>query len=320
MKTQRRTGIPSTLALTAALIWAGPGCESEDSTLAPYAGGERTLSTITIEDSTLVPRITWLGGYATVLAVNKGSRASLDPTLVWLVSKTADALSYPVKYGTLPSGAQDLTGQYGGSVSSTLAEDTTYTYSVIKAEAWSLISQRPGMPIVVDSTVTGVLTERNDSVFVNPLYMTQTTIRTDLFINVKEVKPFGRLGRLEVFASDTTNRLLVTWTITQSGLTDSLIAAIGLTRGSQYDINSVTWELISEDLTVTPPVYFKNNVIRSPLRMGDEVQGAVQFTVYPANGLDRGTQYYLWIANKDWDGVNRTRSTSNYAFATFIVW
>jgi hypothetical protein len=35
---------------------------------------------------------------------------------------------------------------------------------------------------------------------------------------------------------------------------------------------------------------------------------------------EKGKQYYLWIANKDWDGVNRTRSTSNYAFATFLVW
>ena len=320
MKTHDWTGLLSGLALAATLVWAIPGCDSDDSTLAPYAGGGRAMSSITVEESTLVPRISWLGGYATVLAVNMGTRSVLDPTLVWLVGKTGDALSYPVKYGTLPSGAQDLTGQFGGAVSPTLVEDTTYTYSVIKSEAWSLISQRPGMPIVVDSTVTGVLTERNDSLFVNPLYLTQATIRTDLFINVKEVKPFGRLGRLEVFASDTTNRLLVKWTITQSGVTDSLIAAIGLTKGSQYDINTVTWELISEDLTVTPPVYFKNNVIRSPLRMGDEVPGAVQFTVYPANGLDRGTQYYLWIANKDWDGVNRTRSTSNYAFATFIVW
>lgn len=320
MKTQDWAGFLSGPALGALLLWGGSGCESEDSALAPYTGGERTLSTVTIEDSSLVPRITWLGGYATVLAVNMGARASLDPTLVWLVSKPADALSYPVKYGTLPSGAQDLTGQYGGTVSPTLVEDTTYTYSVIKAEAWAQISQLPNRPILVDSTVTGILTERNDTVLVNPLYLTTLTRRLDLYINVKEVKPFGRLARIEVFQSDTTDRLLVNWTITQAGLTDSLIAATGLTEGSQYDVNTVTWELISEDLSVQPPVYFKNNVIRSPLRMGDEVPGAQQFTVYPAGGLTRGKQYYLWIANKDWDGVNRTRSTSNYAFATFIVW
>jgi hypothetical protein len=275
---------------------------------------------VTVEDSTLVPRITWLGGYATVLAVNKGERASLDASLVWCVGKPTDELAYPVTYGTLPSGAEDLTGRYGGTVSPTLAEDSTYTYSIIKAEAWSQISQRPNRTIVVDSSVSGVLAERNDSLFVHPLYMTQLTGRIDLFINVKDVKPFGRLGRLEVFASDTTNRLLVRWTITQTGLADSLIAAIGLTVGSQYAINAIAWELISEDLTVQPPVYFKNNVIGSPLRMGDEVAGARTFTVYPPEGLERGTQYYLWIANKDWDGVNRTRSTPNYAFATFIVW
>jgi hypothetical protein len=54
--------------------------------------------------------------------------------------------------------------------------------------------------------------------------------------------------------------------------------------------------------------------------MGDEVPGAKTFTPFPPGGLTKGKQYYLWIANKDWDGVNRTRSTSNYAFATFLVW
>jgi len=306
--------------LTGALFWAGPGCDSEDSPLAPYAGGERVLSAVTIEDSTLVPRITWLGGYATVIGVNQGLRASLDPSLVWLVTKPADALSYPVKYGTLPSGAQDLTGSFGGTTTPTLVEDSTYTYWIMKAEAWSQVSQLPNRTIMVDSSVTGVLTERNDTLRVNPLYLTELTERLDLYINVRDIRPFGRLARLTVFQSDTTSRLLVTWTITQTGLTDSLIAAIGLTEGSQYDVNTVTWELISEDLTVQPPVYFKNNVIGSPLRMGDEVPGAVQFTVFPASALKRGTQYYLWIANKDWDGVNRTRSTPNYAFATFFVW
>jgi len=320
MKTHDWAGLLSGLALAAMLFWAIPGCDSDDSTLAPYAGGGRAMSSITVEESTLVPRISWLGGYATVLAVNRGTSALLDPSLVWLVSKTGDALSYPVTYGILPSGAQDLTGTYGGTTTPTLVEDSMYTYWIMKAEAWSQVSQLPNRTIMVDSSVTGVLTERNDTLRVNPLYLTESTERLDLYINVRDVRPFGRLARLSVFQSDTTSRLLVTWTITQPGLTDSLIAAIGLTEGSQYDVNTVTWELISEDLTVQPPVYFKNNVIASPLRMGDEVPGAVQFTVYPASALKRGTQYYLWIANKDWDGVNRTRSTSNYAFATFFVW
>jgi hypothetical protein len=304
----------------AAIAWTVQGCESTDSPLAPYAGGGRTLSAVTVEESTYVPRITWLGGYATVLGVNRGATATLDPSLVWLVSKPADALSYPVQYGTLPSGAQDLTGSFGGTVSPTLFEDSTYTYWIMKAEAWAQVAQMGDHALLVDSTVTGVLREQGDTVLVNPLYLSTVTERLDLYINIRDLRQFGRLGRLEVFQSDTTNRLLVRWTITQTGLTDSLIAAIGCNIGSQYDVGSVSWELISEDLTVQPPVYFKNNVIRSPLRMGDEVPGARTFTAYPPQGLTRGNQYYLWIANKDWDGANRTRSTPNYAFSTFVVW
>lgn len=320
MKTQGWTGLLAGLGLAAGLLCAVAGCDGEDSSLAPYEGAGRELSAVSVEESTLVPRINWLGGYATVLGVNKGKRAVLDASLVWLVSRPADALSYPVKYGTLPSGGQDLTGSYGGTVSPTLVEDTTYTYWVMKAEAWSQVSQKPNRTLLVDSSVTGVLTERNDTVLVNPLYLAEVTERLDLYINVKSVQTRGQLCDLQVYSTDSTSQLWVTYRVKQAGVTDTMIAAIGVVQGGQYSVNAIRWEMISEDLSITPPVYYKNNVISSPIRMGVERAGTKTFTFYPAGGLERGKQYYLWVASKEWDGVNRLRSTPYYAFATFDVW
>jgi hypothetical protein len=78
--------------------------------------------------------------------------------------------------------------------------------------------------------------------------------------------------------------------------------------------------MISEEVQPDTTIYWKNNVIRSPIQMGDHVPGTATFAEYPAGGLQRGKQYYIWIANKDWDQQTRLRSTPNYAFATFQVY
>jgi hypothetical protein len=296
------------------------GCTDSEGPLLPYAGGGRVLSTLTIEAGTFTPQITWLGGYSTVLGVNRGTRAVLDSTLVWLVNQSGNALRFPSRVGSLPAGAANLTTTFGGVPVARLTEDQEYTFWIMKDEAWAQVQQRPHKVIVVDSLAATMVTERHDTVFVAASQFSSATIRLDLYINIRNLATFGRLGVLGVTQSDTTNRLEVTLQITQSGVTDSLLSAIGITNGNAYDINDIKWELISEDASVTPPVYFKNNVIRLPLRMGTSVAGAHTFTAYPASGLTRGKQYYLWVANKSWDGQARTRSTANYAFAIFDVW
>ena len=71
---------------------------------------------------------------------------------------------------------------------------------------------------------------------------------------------------------------------------------------------------------MTGSTYGKTDVIRSPLVTGQQFPGMRVFTVYPALGLRRNQDYYLWIANKTWDGIGRLRSTPGYGFVTFKTW
>jgi hypothetical protein len=295
------------------------GCESEESPLAPYT--ERgVLSSISVEQDVFVPKVTWLGGYVCAFGVNRGTEAKLDSTLIALYYQPGDNVRYPVTVGSVPAGAQDLASAYGGIPATALAEDNQYTFWVMKEEVWGQVSAQRNKTLVVDSTASALVTLRGDTVFVSPAGLAVNYQSIDIYINIRDVRAFGRLARLDVLDSKTSSAPLIRWTITQPGVTDSAVAAIGITNGSQYDVNMRYWEMISEDLSVTPPVYFKNNVIPQPLSMGQSVPSTRTFVAYPAVGLERGKGYYLWIAGKDWDGVNRTRSTAYYAFATFTVW
>ncbi len=54
-----------------------------------------------------------------------------------------------------------------------------------------------------------------------------------------------------------------------------------------------------------------------PVVAGQVFDGTHIFVKYPVNGLQRGRDYYIWIANKDWDGESRLRVTNFYAYVTF---
>jgi hypothetical protein len=85
-------------------------------------------------------------------------------------------------------------------------------------------------------------------------------------------------------------------------------------------LNARVWEVISANVLPDSTIYWKNDVITSPFRLGQSFPGTTVFVVYPAAGLKRNQQYYLWFANKYWDQTTRLRSTPNYGFATFTVW
>ncbi|HEX9615173.1 MAG TPA: hypothetical protein VGA55_06685, partial [Bacteroidota bacterium] len=84
-------------------------CSDSEGPLAPYAGGGRPLSTLTIEENSFRPEITWVGGYASIVGINKGSAAVLDSSLIWAVSIAENNLRFPATFGVLPAGGQDLT-------------------------------------------------------------------------------------------------------------------------------------------------------------------------------------------------------------------
>ncbi len=305
------------LAVISALIFFS--CSKQDNSLAPYEGASE-MSGITVEDSSFTPKITWLGGYASVVGVNEGNHAGLDSSLVWLVYMPDNQIHYPVQFGTTPNGAQNLTSQYNGTPVDSLIEDSTYTFWVMKADDWNQISSMQNKILVLDSSLTTGVIISGDTIHLSPLGHTQKTQHLDNYVNFTEFFTKGRLADITVEQPRSSNNPVISWHIKQAGVTDSLIAAIGITEGNQYNGDKIVWEVYSISDSAGNTYYGKKNVIASPLISGQELPGTYVFTEYPPGGLKRNTSYYVWIANKNWDGENRTLATNYYAYAYFTTY
>lgn len=294
-------------------------CSEDDEGLAPYVGGP-SLSTIAVEENSFKPKITWVGGYTTVLGVNRGEDSALDSSLIWLIKADANTLRYPVQFGQLPNGVVDLTTQYGGKVLDSLNEDENYTFWVMHQSAWDQVSGETGKILIVDSLLNdGQVLAIADTVKLSGSFFANFAKRLDVFININGVSTFGQLATISI-SETRSNKPIINWKIIQSGVTDSLISAIGLVEGNQYNAGNVLWEVYSEDTTGSQPAYGTLNIISSPLNIGDSLGTQTKvFQSFDLEGLERNKTYYIWIANNIWDGENRLRFAPGYAFATFNV-
>ncbi len=309
----------SALILLSVLIFTFVSCSENDNGLAPYTGSPK-LSTVKVEEGTFMPKITWLGGYASVIGANIGENAILDTSIVWLIKSNGNDLKYPLQFGAVPSGAQNIIGEVNGKAKSQLNEDNTYTYWVVKDYMWEQISKYKGKILVAaPSTQKDMIAVDGDTVRLSSEIFTVATQRIDRFINITSVSTFGRLGQIEITNPVDTLGPIIRWTISQSGVTDTKISAIGITNGQQYIATEVLWEAWSEQTTSEGNVYGKKNVISAPVHPGAKFDGVKTFYEMPAEGLQRGNNYYLWIANENWDGKGRTRVTNYYAYVTFKV-
>ncbi|MBN1559603.1 hypothetical protein JW998_05095 [candidate division KSB1 bacterium] len=292
-------------------------CTSDDDVLAPYAGPPN-MSNIKIEEGSYVPKVTWVGGFACVLGVNRGATAILDSSLIMLVHQQNDQLRYPVSFGQAPSGAQDIAGDYGGRAATRLQEDNTYTFWVMQEEIWEQVAGLRNKILRVDDELPpSAIQVQEDTVVTSASGHAQTTISLDVYVNYRNVRPMGRLAELTLVSSDTSNNPIITWKIRQEGVTDSLVAAVGLVKAALYDPQAIAWEAWSEEAAEDRMVYGKSNIIPSPLLFGDSFPGTRTFYAYPADGLQRNQKYYFWIANKDWDGITHSRAANYYAYITF---
>lgn len=291
-------------------------CEEVDNTLATYVGSPK-MSGIVIENKSFIPKVTWIGGYVTAFGINKGNVAALDNSLIWLIYKPGNGITYPVKYGELQQGAQDLTSQYGGSFIPQLIEDSTYTFWVMKEAVWSVVNANPGKSFVIDSSLSEGYQINVDTIKLSMSIHTQRTQELDNYINIFEISTFGQLGTINIQQTNEDDHVKLSWTISQAGVTDTLIAAIGIADGNQYTAASSIWEAYSEIDDGGTLIYGKHNVISPPLLSGQQLNNTKEFVEYPVEGLQRNKTYYVWIANKDWNGVGRLRATPYYAYATF---
>jgi hypothetical protein len=295
-------------------------CDENNDGLAPYTGA-RPLSNLMIEQGSFSPKTTWVGGYVSVFAINLGSVAALDSSLIWIISAPGNGIKYPVQFNQLPDGATDLTSTYGGSKVDNLEEDNNYTFWVMKEEAWKQVSGEYGKQIFLNNDIAGSSVEiSGDSIYAGPDVHTQIFNPLDVYINLDNIRSVGKLATLFVEQPITSNNPKFSWEIKQEAVTDSLIAAVGIVEGQSFNPNKQIWDVYSVDTTSGSPVYGTLNIIERPLITGQELEGTFAFAEYPLEGLERDKDYYLWIANNEWDGVGRTRVANFYAYVTFHTW
>lgn len=295
-------------------------CDHEDTVLAPYKGSP-SMSQFIIESQTLTPKFTWLGGYVSTFGVNRGSEARLDSSLQWLIHTDDNNLHFPIKYGEPPSGATDLTTQYGGHFEDFI-EDNTYTFWMVKTAVWDAVVANAGKTIIqtesdsIDTQIAG------DSLLIDHHYHLQKTSWIDAYINVdmESIKGRGGLATITLIETDTSNSPAITWEIIDSDVTDTLLAAVGLCEGASYNPRMVIWEAWSVDTSGGLNVYGTKNVIPQPVVIGQPIPGTRVFEEYPADGLSPNKTYLFWIASEGWDCENHLRFTKYHAYITFETW
>ncbi|MCF8240322.1 MAG: hypothetical protein K9J16_02975 [Melioribacteraceae bacterium] len=297
-------------------------CSESDDALAPYEGSP-SMSNINIEENSYNPKITWLGGYVSVVGVNQGDKAALDSSLIWLIHSSGDNIQYPVTYGSLPSNAESLQSEYGGKFIESLVEDNGYNFWVLKENAWKEISGTKNKYLAFDSSiVNGEVIQVEDTLLLSDYEFTSLNYFIDAYVNIdtSNVLSAGRLAQITLQETDTSNSLIVDWEIAQTGITDSLLSAAGICIGEQYDINKALWEVWSVHEENGEAVYGKRNVLSKPFIVGQSFDSTHVFVEFPETGLERNQNYYIWIASKEWDGERRGRTVNGYAYIKLSTW
>jgi hypothetical protein len=309
--------------LTAALplfLLVFSSCSDDDGALAPYEDAP-AMSAIQLQSQSYQPKITWIGGYVSVIGANRGTKAALDSTLVWLAHSPQDDIKYPIVYGQTPAGASDITAQYGGTYSDKLIEDQVYTFWTLKKDVWDAVAQNSDKTIALDSALArSGYAVVSDTLKLSKYDFVQSVVPLDVYINIDPAgisQTRGRLGKIYIAQPDTGNNIIVNWDITWTGITDTNISAMGIVEGGQYDVNFMVWEIYSEETVDGATVFGKKNVISRPVLLGQTFAGTRTFGTFPANGLQRNKTYYLWIASKEWNGKDRLLSTTGYSYLTF---
>src|SRR5690606_12420318 len=144
-------------ALLASAVLDVAGCSEDTYPLAPYEGG-RPLDLLKVTQS-FTPEIQWVGGRVAAVGVNRGTRAALDSTLVWLRVAPGNENSIGSFVTVGQESASDLVLSYGGTPQDRLTDGETYTFWIAEASAVGvgLDSLRIDPAAFADTTLTMAL-------------------------------------------------------------------------------------------------------------------------------------------------------------------
>lgn len=257
---------PTSLVLAAAIIGAFilHGCDVETNPLAPYQG-QRPLTILRVTQS-FTPDVQWVGGRVAAVGVNRGDRAALDSTLVWLMTGDGDAIDSHVTVGTdTDAGTVE---QYGGVAVDSLDDSENYTFWLATDEAMSAELADGSM-----NEFTFVDTTLAMSLVLNGIQ------RGGMDVDMRVVRDERLLG----------TRYIVEWTPETHAVRRVAVRA-GQASPSFSDL---IWHILVPD--GEPPS------ITSPLVIGTHPEGTDLVQEFPESGF-QPVVHTLWMADDSWNG------------------
>jgi hypothetical protein len=117
------------LVLAPALALSLAACSDEANPLAPYLG-HRDLEFLRVTQHSQ-PDLQWVGGRVAAVGVNRGAKAALDSTLIWIRTATDNSISSIVAIDSDFDAA--FVESVGGTPQESLMHDETYTFWIADA-------------------------------------------------------------------------------------------------------------------------------------------------------------------------------------------
>ncbi len=248
-------------------------CDNVENPLLPY-GGERPFVIQRVTQS-YAPDLQWVGGRAAAIGVNRGERAALDSTLVWLRLSGSNDISSPISISD-EFDVEEVANR-GGQPSDSLEDRVTYTI-------W--VADQSALEAGLDTT------QFDEHSF------TDTTIVAAYFL-------LGRSGggvdvdfaviRNQTLAGDS---YVVTWDPPEIGFRQ-----LAIRNASSGGFSNLLWHVVIPD--------GEEGELRSPLIIGETPPEAVVGSDW--SGWAQGT-HTLWATTDEWNGESFGFNSPGYAF------
>ena len=244
-------------------------CSDESSTtLAPYEG-QRDLALLEVTLN-YTPDIQWLGGRVAAVGVNRGPRAALDTSLVWLTTAQDNSISSYVTVGENTDVDRILS--YGGTPVDSLQDETEYTFWIAEKAAFDAMLDSAAMAPAIFSDSTFIL----------------RFLLKGQYGGAKD--PQGNLiVQMRVFREQTLleNKYVIDWT------PDTIpFRRIAIRESSFGGFTDLIWHIVTPD-GVPDNIY-------PPVVIGSTVPGTDTAIPWPETGFESNTVYFVWMANSDW--------------------
>ncbi|OGB67150.1 MAG: hypothetical protein A2Y94_11780 [Caldithrix sp. RBG_13_44_9] len=256
--------------------------EESSTTLAPYEG-QRNLEMLKVTLN-YTPDIQWLGGRVAAVGVNKGKRAALDTSLVWLTTAQDNSISSYVTVGENTDVDKILS--CGGTPVDSLQDETEYTF-------W--VAEKAALDALFDSTAM------SPEFFSDSTFILRFLLKGQ-FGGAKD--PQGDLiVQLKVFREETLmeDKYIIDWTPNTIPF-----RRIAIREGSFGAFTELIWHIVTPD-GVPDNIY-------PPVVIGSTIPGTDLAIPWPETGFESNTVYFVWMANSDWVINDFRPSAPGYAW------